>query len=209
MTNFLLTPMEGMLSLLYWFKPRAIIHHLSVDYSKSTHFRVIAALSVIYFIQISIFILSIDRIPSSAFFSFKGLQAIPLLLLLIGLATYTLINMSTLIIWICTKWLKGKGSLPQTRSALLCAAICSTPIGFFCLLFQFTFNRPNLEGIAIPINIISFIGLISVLISGLIVMVKVLSRVHKITILRSLFSIIFGNLLLFVLLFFIFRYFTH
>ena len=129
------------LSALMWTQPRKIVGYL--DQSPATQFRLIAALTLLYFIQISIFVLSLEKLTIAPLLTLKGLSLIVYSIFTIGSGSVAAIYILTLAFWIGAKCFNGHGTLPQTRAAVIWTLVWSIPVGFFLLLIYFTIRQPN------------------------------------------------------------------
>lgn len=180
-----------------WFKPRKTIRYLTHYYqSPSSHFRIIVGLACIYFIQLSLLMLQIDSFPAYKFLTtVRGLQVIALVFLSIGLYTFIGVSTSAVVFWMSAKSLKGHGSLPMTRTALLWTMICTIPIGFVCLLLMFITHHAHLTPARFIIEAVSCVGLLVSLIYGFIVILKTISETHSFGLWRALFAIILGSII--------------
>lgn len=180
-----------------WYKPREIVRYL--NQSSSSHFRLMAGLTVIYFIQISTFILSLEKMTISPLFSRNGLNLIVWFFLSVAAGLFVFIYTSTLALWWGAKCLNGTGTLPQTRAAVIWTLVCSIPIGFFLLLLYFVFRHQHLVQLGQIIKIVSFLGIFATLIYGLIVLIKTVSETHSLSLWRAFFSILLGLIILFAI----------
>ena len=177
-----------------WYRPRKIVRYL--DRSLKAQLRIITALALIYFIQASIFMLSLDKITLAPLFTPKGLLLIIYAFLTIGIGAITAIYASTLAIWTGAKVLDGQGTLTQTRAAVIWTLVWSIPIGFFLLVIYLTIRQPDHGLVALLMRIVSYLGVLATAIYGFIVLLKTISEVQSFGLSRALASVIFGVLLL-------------
>lgn len=173
-----------MFPLLMWFNPRAVMrYYINQPHPFWTHVSLIALLSLCYMIQLSLFILAIDTIPSDVIFSLKGAKVVFWVYLLLIIVIYVVLQFLSLFIWKVVHYFKGKGSLIETRMALLWTFISFSPLGFFFLLFQFTFRYPSYF-----IDLFAFVGAVTNIIYGFIVLLKSFAEIHKISMWNILVS---------------------
>ncbi len=180
--------MKSILPILW--KPRAIVRYL--NQRPRSHLIILAILSVFYFAQISIFILSLEKITFAPLLSWNGLKLVVFSFLTVLVGTFTLIQTVTLTIWVCAKSIGGQGTLPETRNALSWALMWMLPLGLFLLLIYFTIRNPEHGRIALAIRIASYIGSLAALVYMWIVLCATMSEVNRFSLQRAFLSAAFG-----------------
>lgn len=188
-----------------WNKPREIVRYL--DRSPSLQFGIMAALVIIYFIQLSLFTFSIKE-AVEPLLTRNGLYLSIYTFLIMGCGLFTSIYILTLAIWIAAKCFDGHGTLPQTRAAIIWTSVWSIPIGIFLLLIYFTIREPDHGMMAICIRIASYLGVIATTFFGFTVLLKSLSEVHGFTLWLSFSSIMLGAAELAAVGFFLIKFFS-
>lgn len=173
-----------------WYRPRVVVRYL--DRSSWAQMILLALLTLAYFVMASTFILSLDRINLAPLLTIKGLLLIVYSLLTIGFGSFTAIYASTLALWTGARILDGKGSLPETRAAVIWTLAWSIPTGIFLLLIYFTIRNPDHGTVALVIRICSYLGVLVTLIYQTFVLLITLSEVQRFGILRSIAAAIFG-----------------
>lgn len=187
-----------------WHKPRETIAALNQRPSSPfEHLRLVLLLASIAFIELVLFVLTIETFPKSDFLSMKGLKAALSVFLLIVVSTYALANLSTLVYWLIAKKLKGLGSLHQTRTAFMWSLVTLIPLGVFCLLIQFTLKQSGFMPIWLAVRIISYFGVLASLIYGCLTLLKTFAETHRFTLWRAFSALTFGNLSLFIILYYL------
>lgn len=160
-----------------WHKPKEILRCL--HQSKLSHHQLILILTLVYFIQIGTFILSLEKITLAPLFTWDGLQLIVGFFVSVGLWSFVLTYLLTLTLWIGAKCFRGAGTLPQTRGAVIWTLISTLPIGFFFLLTYFAFSHPNLGSFSTLLRIVSYLGIFATLIYGFNILIKTLAEIHR------------------------------
>lgn len=179
---------------LMWLKPRQMVRYL--DRSPVIQFFLMVALALLYFIQASLFILSLEKITIAPLLSFKGLCLVFWSMIALGSGLFTAIYLLTFVIWAGTKCFNGQGSLPQTRAAIVWTFATSMPLGFFLLLIHFTIRLPDQVPIPIIIRIISYLAFLANLMYGFVILIITISEMHRLRMMRALGSVILGVLML-------------
>ena len=173
-----------------WYKPREVVRYL--HQSQSSHFRIIGALAFIYFIQLSTYVLFLEKLTFAPLLSLKGLQLILYVLLFLGIGSFVAINVVTLMIWLGAKCMNGQGTLLDTRAAVIWTFVGLIPIGFFLLLLYFVFRHQNLEQVGLVIEIASYLGLLITLVCGFIILLTTISETHRFGLWRSFLVVVLG-----------------
>jgi len=180
--------------LSIWLKPQKGVQYLQT----TSHFLLIVGLTLVYFIQISTFVLSLDKMTVAPLFTSKGLTLTILVLLAIGAWTFTFIQAFTMVIWSVAKNLKGQGTIQQTRAAIIGTLAWFMLIGFFWLIVYFINRQPDAGLALLILKIASYLGAFGALISGSVILVKTISDVNSFGIWRSLVSILLSTAILYV-----------
>lgn len=182
---------NSMLSI--WLKPQEGARYLQT----TSHFLLITGLTLIYFIQISAFVLSLDKAIVDPLFTSKGLTLAILVLLAIGAWTFTVIQAFTMVIWSVAKRFKGQGTIQQTRAAIIGTLAWLMLIGFFWLTVYFINRQPDIGIFLLTIKVISYLGAFAALISGCVILAKTVSRINGFGIWRSIASIGLSSIILY------------
>lgn len=173
-----------------WRNPRQIVHYL--QHTPLLQFRLMAGLTFTYFVQASIFILSLEKITFAPLMSLDGIKLIFWFLLSVGFTSFVVIYASTFVIWVCAKCFNGKGTLPQTRAAIIWTLVSLIPVGFLLLLIYFTFTHPHLGRLSFVMRMACYLGILATLIYGFIVMIKTVSETHRLGLWNSFFAAMMG-----------------
>lgn len=176
-----------------WVKPQEGARYLQT----TSHFLLITGLTLIYFIQMSTFVLSLDKAIVDPLFTSKGLKLAILVLLAIGAWTFTVIQAFTMIIWSVAKRFKGQGTIQQTRAAIIGTLAWFMLIGFFWLTVYFINRQSDVGTFLLVIKIASYFGAFAALISGCAILVKTVSRVNGFGVWRSIASIGLSSIILY------------
>ncbi|HUD01082.1 MAG TPA: hypothetical protein VMR37_02030 [Rhabdochlamydiaceae bacterium] len=179
--------------LSIWLKPREGVRYLET----ASHFLLITGLTLIYFVQISTFVLSLEKLTIAPLLTYKGVTFILLFLLALGLWTFTFIQAFTMTVWSVAKRFNGQGTIPQTRAAVIGVLAWFMPLGFFWLIIYFTNRQPDAGLILQIIRIAAYLGGFATLLYGIVVMLKTVSEAHSFGLWRSLFSISISTLILY------------
>ncbi len=182
-----------------WYKPREIIRYL--QQSPISHHWLMLMLCSVYFLQLGTFILSLDKITVAPLLSLDGLKLILLFFALVALRSFVIIYTATFAIWAAAKCFHGRGTLPQTRGAVIWTLISTIPVGFFLLLINFTFNMTDMSSLPLIVRIVSYAGIFSNLIYGFIVMLKTVAETQRFSLWRAFFTTVLGLVLFSVVLF--------
>jgi hypothetical protein len=176
-----------------WFRPREGMRYLQT----TSHFLLIFGLALIYFIQISIFVLSLEKSTIAPLFSSTGLKLTILVFLGLGASTFTVIQAFTMTIWSVARRFKGQGTIQQTRAAIIGVLAWFMLIGFFWLIVYFINRQPDVLLILLIIKIASYLGALTALLCGSIILVKTVSEIHNFGFWLSLLSIFFSIVILY------------
>lgn len=179
--------------LSIWFKPQEGTRYLQT----TSHFFLITGLTLIYFIQMTTFVLSLDKATTDPLFTSKGLTLAILVLLAIGAWTFTVIQAFTMVIWSVARRFKGQGTIQQTRAAMIGTLAWFMLIGFFWLTVYFINRQPNIGVVLLVIKVASYLGAFAALISGCTILVKTISRINGFGIWRSITSIVLSSIILY------------
>lgn len=182
-----------------WHKPKEIIRYL--HHSALSHHQLMLMLALVYFIQIGAFILSLEKITFAPLLSLEGLKLILWFFILVGMRSFVIIYVFTLVLWATAKAFKGVGTLPQTRGAIIWTLISTIPIGFFLLLINFAFRSPSLGSFSTLIRIVSYAGILATWIYGFIVLNQTVAETHHIGTQRAFFSTVLGLILFLAIIF--------
>lgn len=168
-----------------WFKPQVAMSRLIQSRSLTrVHFGLIALLSFFYLIHGTLLISSIDTLPPFPFPEGKKIEAFIGLYFLIFTALYTFIQFFILLVWKLANILRGKGNLKETRMAFVWWLIVTAPLGFFWLMFVYTYTHPNAPEAKI-IDGLALVGSLFFLIYGFFAILKCLAKVHQFSILKA------------------------
>lgn len=174
----------------FWVNPRKTIQQLTVSCSPSNDARLVGFLSMGYFVQIALFILMVDVIPGSVFFSMKGLQGMGGCLIAIAITLYTYASLSSLMIWTIAKCLKGNANSATTRTTLLWSMLGYLPVGFSILLVYFAYNQKLMGKPIFLLDIFSLIALSILFVYSFILMLKMVSEINHFPIWRSFLTLL-------------------
>lgn len=181
--------------LSLWINPRKTIRQATVTYSPRNDLRLVALLSISYLIQIILFIVMVDAIPSSAFLSQKNIEAIIWILIAMSGFFYAYAYLTSLMIWTISKWFKGSGNLTNTRTALLWSMLSYLPAGFSILLVYFAYNQKLIGKPIFLLDIISLIGLPIAFIYSFILAFKMIAEIQQFSLWRAFLSLFLCALL--------------
>jgi hypothetical protein len=182
-----------------WYKPKEVIRYL--HQSPISHHWLMLMLSAVYFLLIGTFVLSLDKILAAPLLSLNGLILIPLFFAAVALQSFVIIYVVTFTIWAAAKCFHGKGTLVQTRGAIIWTLISTIPAGFFLLLINFAFNLTDMGSVPILIRMISYAGVLATLIHGFIVMLKTVAETQRFSLWSAFFATLLGLILFSVVLF--------
>ncbi len=172
--------------MLFILKPRQAVQFFSKTFSATRlHFLLIGILALTYLTQGTLFIASIDTLPTFNPTGISKFSAFFWTYALIFTALYAIIQLCVLLIWKISQCLKGIASLKDTRLALTWSLICSAPMGFFLLLFQLTFNQPAMRFVNM-IDTLALVGFLFFQIYGIITLLKGVSQLNQFSISKSL-----------------------
>jgi hypothetical protein len=172
--------------LIFWIEPRQTINRLNLSYTILDDLRLVILLSLSYIFQISLFIYINDTIPASVFLSAKGLMGISWTMIALAAGIYTYTNLSALMAWKIAILLGGKGSLVNTRTAMLWSLVSYLPVGFSLLFIYFAYT---LKLIGQPIFLLGPLSLIAfpcLFTYSSILTLRLFSETHRFPIRRAL-----------------------
>jgi hypothetical protein len=179
--------------LSIWFKPRESARYLQT----TSHFLLITGLALIYFLQLTTFVLSLDKTTTDPLFTSKGLTLSILVLLALGTWTFTIIQAFTMVIWSVARRFKGHGTIVQTRAAMIGSLAWFMLIGFCWLTVYFINKQPDAGLALLIVKIASYLGAFAALIYGVVSLVKTVSNINGFGIWRSIASIILSSIILY------------
>jgi hypothetical protein len=179
--------------LSIWFKPQEGARYLQT----TSHFLLITCLTLIYFLQITIFVLSLDKATTDPLFTSKGLTLAILVLLAIGAWTFTVIQAFTMVVWSVARRFKGQGTIQQTRAAIIGSLAWFMLIGFFWLTIYFINRQSHIGIVLIAVKVSSYLGIFAALISGCSLLAKTVSYINGFGIWRSIASIVLSSIILY------------
>lgn len=179
--------------LSIWFRPREGVRYLQTK----SHFLLILGLTLIYYIQLTTFVLSLDKKTIAPLFSSKGLTLAILVLLALGAWTFTLIQACTMVTWSVAKRLKGQGTIPQTRATIIGTLAWFMLIGFFWLTVYFILQESEIGVFLRILKGVSYVSAFAALIYGVIFLVKTIADINGFGIWRSLASILLSSIILY------------
>lgn len=181
--------------LARWLKPR-----LGLEYLEKTpyaQFRTIAALSVLYFIQVSLFILLMGKSVFTPLLTIKGLILALVFIVVLVVGTFVAIQAASIAFWWVAKQFKGCGTLAQTRAAVVWSSVGSSLMGCFWLLLYASFSNQHILGkMAIVLALFSYVGGVATIVYMLISLVRALSEINKLGYLRTVYVVIAGLVIL-------------
>lgn len=169
-----------------WKSPQQAVKKLTETFSLVRDLQIVFFLTVGILIQVGLFIWLVDVIPSSHFFSIKGIETIAYVSLGIAIGLYTYANIISLLTWKIASLLKGLGSLSATRTGILSSLICYLPFGLSLLFIYFAYSQK------IEYPLLKFVSLLSLPITffyGLIISIKIISAIHALSFFRSFLTI--------------------
>lgn len=169
-----------------WFSPKtAIREFLKSSSLNRLHFSIIAFLSTTYVLQVGIFLSSIEELSPSPFSGAKKLKEIVYGLCFTYAFLYGVLQFISLLGWKIAQAFSGKGGLSETRLAISWWLVCTAPLGFLLLIFQFTFKHPEMVGVSV-IDAIGFIGVPFFFLYGWVVLLRSVAEVHQFSLWKAL-----------------------
>jgi hypothetical protein len=174
-----------------WIRPRAAIQSLPQTPTLRHDLHLTGLFTLGFTLQLILFLMMVDVIPLSVFISAKGIQGIGWGLLAVSVGFYTFASLTSYFAWSCAKWLKGTGTLAQSRTAILLGMIAYLPVGFAALFAYFAYNQ-KLMG-----NPITAVGPLSLLLFPIVftyctlVALKLFAETHTFSLKRALLAWLF------------------
>lgn len=181
-----------------WFKPRKGVQYLQE--APFSQIWIMLGLCILYLIQVGAFLLSIEDYSLSFLLTYKGFLLLVYASLFLGVAAFVVVQASSLSIWLGARCIGGRGTLPQTRAAVVWTFTGSIPIGFFWVLLYCAFRFRDILGKAAAIlGAFSYVGVLATVIYMFTLLLITVSETHQMGRLRAFVTIVFG-MLIFVLM---------
>jgi hypothetical protein len=153
--------------------------------------RIISLWMLICFIQVGLFLSTFENFSAYKLLNFDTLLQVTVFFLFFTELALIMANIFALTIWVSAKFLKGEGSYSQTCIAFLWAMIYLTiPFGCSFLLLKFDLAIP------IILKTILRLGMLASLIFGFVILLKKISTLHKLSFMRSFFTLILSAIIL-------------
>lgn len=169
-----------------WLRPTPAIRQLLKRPSLNRlHLSIVAFLSITYILQVAIFLSSIEKVSPLPYTNAQKIKAVVYGCCFAYALLYGILQFFSLLGWKIAQLFSGKGGLAETRLVLSWWLVCTSPIGFLFLIFQYTYNHPDVSGVML-IDGVGFIGVPFIFFYGWVVLLKAMAEVHQFSVWKAL-----------------------
>lgn len=177
---------DALLSL--WYSPRATINKLTDEHSIKKDLTLVLGLSLSLFLQVGLFIYLIDVIPAFEFVNRKAFEAYFWIVIALAGGIYSYANFAAWVIFNFSKRLMGKGSLANTRTAVLWSMVAYIPLGF-SIHWILLSNNTGLENLTF-LNFLPILSLPIIFLYSFTLTLKMISEIHQFRLIDAFISVL-------------------